>query len=79
VSSYILLDKFWDSRFAFSGDPVAFVISRDFIVLTGSGQKSGLKNASKFVGEIFEQISYPISPRPLVRRERRWRWLEEEN
>lgn len=73
MTSILLVDEFWVvERFRFRGDVVAFVVSRDFMLVTGSEEDKGLESAIKMTHEIIRETPYPISAEPIVRRGGKW-------
>jgi uncharacterized protein YtpQ (UPF0354 family) len=73
MTSILLVDEFWAAeRFRFRGDIVAFVVTRDFMLVTGSDEDKGLESAIKMSREIIRDAPYPISAEPIIRRGGKW-------
>lgn len=73
LSSLLLIDRFWaKDRFRFRGDLVVFVVARDLMLVTGSGEDVGLAAAREAVQQLIGQLPSAISADPIVRRDGKW-------
>lgn len=73
MTSALLIDQFWSpERFRFRGDLVVFVVARDLMLVTGSGEQEGLEAASKAARALVDHVPYAISAEPIVRRHGKW-------
>jgi len=72
-ASVLLLDDFWKSPgFAVAGEIVAFVPTRDRVLVTGSADFEGLRSAAALTQTWYEEGGYAISPHAYVYRDGRW-------
>jgi uncharacterized protein YtpQ (UPF0354 family) len=60
-ASLILVPSLWQSLSMIDGDWIIAVPKRDFLMLTGSRNKEGIKKMKKIAAEDYQTGSYPIS------------------
>lgn len=61
-ASILLLGWFWNKQnLPVKGDFVIAVPSRDVLLITGSGEKDGVKKLREFVEKMSTSVTYPIS------------------
>lgn len=71
-ASLLLVDALWNKdNFHVRGDIVAFVPSRDVLLVTGSDDADGLAQARRLIRD--NAWSYMISPQGFVRRDGTWK------
>jgi uncharacterized protein YtpQ (UPF0354 family) len=76
-SSLLLSEAFWAKQnFKFRGNLVAYVVSRDLMIVTGSEELEGLAVAEKFAAEWIVDQPYPISVNPVERKNGKWQPLD---
>jgi uncharacterized protein YtpQ (UPF0354 family) len=72
-ASVLLLDDFWKSPgFAVAGEIVAFVPTRDRVLVTGTADAEGLRSAAALTQTWYAGGAYAISPHGYVYRDGRW-------
>ncbi len=74
ASALLLLDKpLWNNqKLAVKGKPVVFVPARNVLLITGSDDKKGLKNASEMARNFHQNYGYQISPHPMMLKNGKW-------
>ena len=73
MTSLLLIDDFWtDKRLSFRGEIVVIAVARDLMLVTGSEENEGLAAALKIAHEMINEVAYPISEKPIVRRQGKW-------
>lgn len=73
LTSLILSEKFWrEQPVRFSGDPVVFLVSRELLVITGSEETEAVARLSELATEWIAEAAYPISVKPIVRKNGAW-------
>ena len=76
-ASILLLDDYWNKKhFDVAGDIVAFVPARNVVIVTGSGDKEGLRIASDVARNAYDELGYSISPHGYRRGESGWTRIE---
>jgi uncharacterized protein YtpQ (UPF0354 family) len=72
-ASVLLLDDYWKAPgFAVAGEIVAFVPTRDRVLVTGSADAEGLRVAAALTQTWYAEGGYAISPHGYVYRAGRW-------
>jgi uncharacterized protein YtpQ (UPF0354 family) len=72
-ASVLLLDDYWRSPgFAVAGEIVAFVPTRDRVLVTGTADAEGLRSAAALAQTWYQDGGYAISPHAYVYRDGRW-------
>ncbi|MDH5181698.1 MAG: DUF1444 family protein [Gammaproteobacteria bacterium] len=72
-ASFLLLDDIWTKeQFPVKGELVVYVPTRDFVMITGSKDKEGLRRVLEIMNNPENQWSHAITDTGFVRRKGKW-------